>query len=159
MSQRINPFEKGFPVTKALFTLGAYLHKHPVVEQPLLHLVYMRVSQINGCAFCLDMHSKDLLAMGETAQRLLLLDAWRETELFTDRERAAFAWAEAVTVLNNREVPDDVYEQATEIFSEEELTELTFATMVINSYNRFNIAFRIAGGNYVPGMFNPKAAV
>lgn len=105
------------------------------------------------------MHSKDLLAMGETTQRLLLLDGWRETELYTDRERAAFAWAEAITRLNNREVPDDVYEEAREIFNEEELTELTFATMVINSYNRFNIAFRITGGNYVPGMLNTKAAV
>lgn len=159
MSQRINPIEKGFPVTKALFSLGAYLHKNPVVEQSLLHLIYMRVSQINGCAFCLDMHSKDLMAMGETPQRLLLLDAWRETDLYTEREQAAFAWAEAVTALNNREVPDEVYEQALEIFSEEELTELTFATMVINSYNRFNIAFRITGGYYVPGMFNAKAAV
>lgn len=159
MSERFNPIEKGFPVTKALFSLGAYLHRSPVVEQPLLHLIYMRVSQINGCAFCLDMHSKDLLAMGETTQRLLLLDGWRETELYTDRERAAFAWAEAITRLNNREVPDDVYEEAREIFSEEELTELTFATMVINSYNRFNIAFRITGGNYVTGMLNTKAAV
>ncbi len=159
MSERFNPIEKGFPVTKALFSLGAYLHKAPVIEQPLLHLIYMRVSQINGCAFCLDMHSKDLLAMGETTQRLLLLDGWRETELYTDRERAAFAWAEAITRLNNREVPDDVYEEASEIFSEEELTELTFATMVINSYNRFNIAFRITGGSYVPGMFNAKAPV
>lgn len=159
MSQRINPIAKGFPVTKALFTMGAYLHKNPVVEQSLLHLIYMRVSQMNGCAFCLDMHSKDLLAMGETNQRLLLLDAWRETELYTDRERAAFAWAEAVTTLQNREVPNEVYEQALEIFSEEELTELTFATMVINSYNRFNIAFQVKGGDYVPGMFNTKATV
>ena len=159
MSHRFNPIEKGFPVTKALFSMGAYLHRNPVVEQPLLHLIYMRVSQINGCAFCLDMHSKDLLAMGETAQRLLMLDAWRETELYSDRERAAFAWAEAITRLQDREVPDEAYEEAREIFSEEELTELTFAAMVINSYNRFNIAFRITGGNYVPGMFNAKAAV
>ncbi len=159
MSNRINPIAKGFPVTKALFNMGAYLHKNPLLEQSLLHLIYMRVSQVNGCAFCLDMHSKDLMAMGETAQRLLLLDAWRETDLYTEREQAAFAWAEAVTLLNNREVPDEVYERAIEIFSEEELTELTFATMVINSYNRFNIAFRTTGGNYVPGMFNAKAAV
>ncbi|MGE7774501.1 carboxymuconolactone decarboxylase family protein [Chitinophaga sp. NPDC101104] len=159
MSHRFNPIEKGFPVTKALFSMGAYLHRDPVVEQPLLHLIYLRVSQINGCAFCIDMHSKDLLAMGESAQRLLLLDAWRETGLYSDRERAAFAWAEAITRLQDREVPDDVYEEAREIFSEEELTELTFAAMVINSYNRFNIAFQITGGNYVPGMFNAKAAV
>lgn len=159
MYQRFNPIEKGFAVTKSLFSMGAYLHRNPVVEQSLLHLVYMRVSQVNGCAFCLDMHSKDLLQMGETPQRLLLLDAWRETDLYSDRERAAFAWAEAVTRLEGREVPDEVYEVACEIFSEEELTELTFATMVINSYNRFNIAFRITGGHYVPGMFNAKAAV
>jgi len=108
---------------KPLFSLGAYLAKSPV-EQSLLELVAFRVSQINGCAYCLDMHSKDLRAHGETEQRLYMVDAWRETNLYTDRERAALAWAEAVTKLENKSVPDDVYEGAARQFSEEELIDL-----------------------------------
>lgn len=139
---------------KAMYGLGTYLAKASI-EQSLLHLLYYRVSQVNGCAFCLDMHSKDLLETGENMQRLLVMDAWRETPFFSDRERAAFAWAEALTRLAPGHVPDEVYEEARNHFSEEELVELTMAVVTINSYNRLNIAFPnvAAVGTYQPGQF------
>jgi AhpD family alkylhydroperoxidase len=157
MEQRINPFEKAPRVLKSLYGLGAYLAKSPL-EKSLLDLVYFRVSQINGCAFCLDMHSKDLRASGETEQRLYLMDAWHEAPFYSARERAAFAWAEAVTELKDRNVPDDVYEQATRQFSEEELIDLTLAVTTINTYNRFNIAFRTVAGTYEVGAFEKQTA-
>jgi len=150
MKQRMNFYEKGFKAMKPLFSLGAYLAKSPV-EQSLFELVAFRVSQINGCAYCLDMHSKDLRAHGETEQRLYMLDAWRETSLYTDRERAALAWAEAVTILENKSVPDEVYEEAMGVFSEEELVDLTMSVIGINSYNRINVAFHTPAGDYTPG--------
>jgi len=150
MKQRMNFYEKGFKAMKPLFSLGAYLSRSPV-EQSLRDLVHFRVSQINGCAYCLDMHSKDLREHGETEQRLHMLAAWREAPLYTARERAALAWAEAVTTLEKNNVPDDVYEEALRQFSEEELVDLTMAVIAINSYNRINIAFRTPAGDYVPG--------
>lgn len=150
MEQRINFFEKGPNAMKTLFGLGAYLAKSPV-EQKLLHLLYFRVSQINGCAFCLDMHSKDLRAAGETEQRLYMLDAWREGTVYTDRERAALAFAEGVTKTH---VSDEVYAAATKQFTDEELVDLTMAIITINSYNRINIAFQTPGGSYQPGQFS-----
>lgn len=150
MKQRMNYYEKGFKALKPLFNLGTYLAKSPL-EQSLLDLVAFRVSQINGCAYCLDMHSKDLRAHGETEQRLYMLDAWREAPIYTDRERAAFAWAEAVTKLKNKNVPDEVYEDAMRQFSEEELVDLTMAVIGINGWNRLNVAFRTAAGDYTPG--------
>jgi AhpD family alkylhydroperoxidase len=136
-----------------MYGLGAYLAKSPL-GQPLLDLIYFRVSQINGCAYCLDMHSKDLRAKGETEQRLYTLDAWRETPFFSERERAALAWAEAVTKITEGRVPDEVFEEARKQFSEEELIDLTLAITTINSYNRFNIAFRTVAGGYQPGQYN-----
>ena len=150
MKQRMNFLEKGFKAIRPLFSLGAHLSKS-TLEQSLLDLVSFRVSQINGCAYCLDMHSKDLRAHGETEQRLYMLDAWREAPLYTNRERAALAWAEAVTKLENNNVPDAVYEQALTEFSEEELVDLTMAVNGINCWNRLNVAFRTAAGDYVPG--------
>src|ERR1700712_2189599 len=150
MEQRINFFAKGQNAMKTLYGLGAYLAKSPV-EGQLLDLIYFRVSQINGCAFCLDMHSKDLRAHGETEQRLYMIAAWREATVYTDRERAALAWAEAVTKLNNNDVPNDVYQQALEQFTEAELVDLTLAITTINTYNRINIAFRTPGGGYQVG--------
>ena len=141
MEQRINAYEKGQGALKALYGLGIYLAKSPI-EQSLLNLIYFRVSQINGCAYCLDMHSKDLRVKGETEQRLYVLDAWREAPFYTERERAALAWAEAVTKIKEGHVPDEIYEEAREQFSEEELIDLTMAVIAINSYNRINIAFR-----------------
>jgi len=151
MEQRINAFEKGQGAMKALYGLGIYLAKSPV-EKRLLNLIYYRVSQINGCAYCLDMHSKDLRAAGETEQRLYVLDAWREAPFYTERECAALAWAEAVTRITNGNVPDEPYEKALKQFSEEELIDLTLAITTINSYNRINIAFRVTAGGYQPGM-------
>jgi len=150
MKQRMNFYEKGFKAMKPLFSMGAYLAKSSV-EQSLLDLVAFRASQINGCAYCLDMHSKDLRAHGETEQRLYMLDAWRESPLYTDRERAALAWTEAVTKLEKKNVPDDVYEEALRQFSEEELVDLTIAVITINSWNRINVAFHTLAGDYVPG--------
>ena len=150
MEQRINAFEKGQNAMKALYGIGAYLAKSPI-EQPLLNLIYFRVSQINGCAYCLDMHAKDLRVKGECEQRLYMLEAWRETPLYTGRERAALAWSEAVTNLREGHVPDEVYQWAREQFSEEELIDLTLAVTTINTYNRINIAFRTTAGGYQPG--------
>ena len=115
----------------------------------LIDLVNYRVSQLNGCAFCLDMHSKDLRARGETEQRLYMIGAWREApHLYSDRERAALAWAEAVTRLENQEVPDAVYDAASQKFGEAELAQLTLAIVAINGWNRFNVAFHTPAGNY-----------
>ena len=120
------------------------------LEASLLELVKTRASQINGCAFCLDMHTKDARARGETEQRLYALSAWRETPFYTDRERAALAWTEAVTLVSETHVPDDVYEQARAQFSEEELANLTLAIIAINGWNRFAISFRTVPGTYQP---------
>ena len=122
------------------------------LEKGLLDLVFFRVSQINGCAFCLDMHSKDLRAAGETEQRLYVLEAWRESPFYSERERAALAWAEAVTTLTNKDVPDDVFEQAKAQFSDADLVNLTLAVVAINGWNRFNIAFHTTPGTYEVGM-------
>lgn len=158
MEQRINFAEKGQGAMKALFGLGGYLMKSAKLDKNLVELVNMRVSQINGCAYCLDMHSKDLRAAGETEQRLYLLSAWREVSFYTEKERAALEWAEAVTLLTNREVPDEVYEIARAQFSEEELIDLTLAVAAINSWNRFNVSFRTPAGGYQPGMFAKMGA-
>src|SRR5688572_1638498 len=124
------------------------------LEHPLLELVKMRASQINGCAFCIDMHTKDARAAGETEQRLYLLDAWREAaHLYSERERAALLWTEALTLINKDHCPDDVYEAARAHFSEAELVKLTLAIVAINGWNRLNIAFRTPAGDYQPGMF------
>jgi len=152
MEQRINAYEKGQNALKALYSLAIYLKKSPI-EEHLLNLVYFRVSQINGCAYCLDMHSKDLRAKGETEQRLYMLDAWREGPLYSDRERAALAWAESVTNLGEGHVPDEVYATARRQFSEEELVDLTIGVITINAYNRINISFRTTAGGYQPGSY------
>jgi AhpD family alkylhydroperoxidase len=138
----------GSSLTQALLKLSYESQKH--LEHSLLRLVEIRASQINGCAYCLDMHTKDARAAGETEQRIYTLDAWRETPFFTDRERAALEWTEAVTLVADTRVPDDVYEQVRQQFSEEELIELTFAVIVINSWNRLNVAFRPLVGDYQP---------
>jgi AhpD family alkylhydroperoxidase len=156
MKQRINLVESAQGALKAMLGLHAYLSKSGP-EKSLLELVYFRVSQINGCAYCLDMHSKDLRAAGETEQRLYLLDAWREAPFYTERERAALAWAEAVTLVNEGRVPDEVFEQARAQFGEEELANLTLAVVAINGWNRLNIAFRTEPGGYQPGAWHAAA--
>ena len=154
MKQTINFFEKGQKGIRSLNSLSVYLSKS-LVERSLLHLIYYRVSQINGCAFCLDMHSKDALAEGEDQQRLYVLAAWREAPFYSDRERAALAWAEELTKLGAHGVDEKTYEEALKQFSEEELIDLTFAVIAINSYNRLNIAFPNPQvvGTYSPGQF------
>lgn len=117
--------------------------KSSTLEPGLLELIEFRASQINGCAFCLEMHARQLRARGEPEHRLYVLDAWREAPYYTARERAALAWTEAVTRLPNGEVPDEVYAEARAQFDERELAELTLAVVVINGWNRLNIAFRI----------------
>jgi AhpD family alkylhydroperoxidase len=126
------------------------------LDHKLLHLVEMRASQINGCAYCIDMHSKDARAIGETEQRLYSLDAWREAPFYSDRERAALEWTEAVTLVAATRVPDEAWEKVRAQFSEAEIKTLTLAITMINVWNRFNVAFRTVSGDYKPGMF--KAA-
>ena len=150
MTERINYVENGTGAIKAMFGLAAYVNSSSI-EPQLRHLVEYRVSQINGCAYCLAMHSKDLRAEGETEQRIYMVSAWRETPFYTDRERAALEWAESVTLVSESNVPDDVFERARAQFSEKELIDLTMDVVAINSWNRLNVAFRTAPGNYQPG--------
>jgi AhpD family alkylhydroperoxidase len=138
--------------------LGLSVHTDTGLEPALLELVKLRASQINGCAFCLDMHTKDARAMGETEQRLYLLPAWRETGLYTERERAALAWTEALTEIAEERVPDEVYAEVRPHFTDDELAFLTLAVVAINSFNRFNVAFRMPAGSYQPGAFASVAA-
>jgi len=135
---------------RAMAGLGVYLRQSGIIEQPLLHLIMLRASQINGCAFCLDMHWKDLKSVGETDQRLYSLNAWRETPFYNDRERAALEWTEAVTKITEGHVPDEVYERVRAQFSEKELADLTLAVAAINAWNRISIAARVVPGTYQP---------
>ena len=135
---------------KALFGLGRYLEQSGL-EHSLLDLVATRASQINGCAACLDMHTKDARARGESEQRLYLLDVWRESPFYSERERAALLWTEAVTLIADGRVPDAVYEEVRRAFSDDELVALTMAVAAINAFNRLNIALRT-----VPGMYQPN---
>ena len=132
---------------QALMGLEHYLADSGL-EESLLDLVKVRASQINHCAFCLDMHVKDARASGETEQRLYSLDAWRETPFYSDRERAALAWTEAVTVLTDGFVPDSVYETVREQFTEREIIALTMAVIAINGWNRINVSLRTVPGRY-----------
>jgi AhpD family alkylhydroperoxidase len=140
---------------KAMLGLEQYLHSCGL-EDSLLHLVKLRASQINGCADCLDMHWKDLRAAGETEQRLYSLDAWRECPYYTERERAALSWAEAVTLIADGHVPDSVYSEVRPHFSDKELADLTFALVAINSWNRLAISSRVVPGTYEPGAYQSK---
>ena len=134
---------------KAMSALESYVRQSGL-EHSLLELVKTRASQINGCAFCLDMHTKDARAGGETEQRLYALSAWQETPFFTDRERAALAWTEAVTRVADTHVPDDVFDLVRQQFTEKELADLTLAIVTINGWNRLAIAFRKVPGSYQP---------
>jgi len=134
---------------KAMWGLESYVRQSGL-EHSLLELVKTRASQINGCAFCLDMHTKDARAAGETEQRLYVLPAWEEAPFYTDRERAALAWTEAVTLVADTRVPDHVFEVARKHFTEKELVDLTLAIVAINGWNRLAIAFRAEAGTYQP---------
>ena len=149
MEPRIN-YQKVSPgVYEAMFGLGNYLRKSGL-EESLINLVCLRASQINGCAYCLDMHWKDLRAAGESEQRLYGLDAWEESPYYSERERAALAWTEAATNLREGHVPDEVYERVRKVFGEKELADLTLAVVAINGWNRLNIAARTVPGTYQP---------
>ncbi|HEY1660239.1 MAG TPA: carboxymuconolactone decarboxylase family protein [Candidatus Sulfotelmatobacter sp.] len=158
MEARFN-FAKATPGgLKAMFGLGQYLQECGL-EESLLLLVDLRASQINGCAYCLDMHWKDLRVIGETEQRLYSLDAWRESPFYTERERAALEWTEALTLITDGHVTDEVYEKVRPHFSEKELSDLALAVVTINGWNRLNISARTVPGDYKPGQFRqPKKA-
>ncbi len=132
---------------QAMVGLEKYLHQCGL-EESLIHLIKLRASQINGCAYCIDMHWKDLRAIGENEQRLYSLDAWRECPYYTDRERAALAWTEAVTLVADGHVPDAVYDEVQPHFTEKELSDLTFAIATINAWNRLAISARTEPGTY-----------
>lgn len=155
MQPRIDARRHAPEAQKALYALEKYLSECGL-EHSLLHLMKMRASQINGCAYCIDMHSKDARALGETEQRLYELDAWRETPFYSDRERAALAWTEALTLVSETHVPDSVYEEVRKQFSEKEIVDLTLAVAAINSWNRLAIALRSVAGHYQPA--TPKTA-
>ncbi|MEI3789991.1 MULTISPECIES: carboxymuconolactone decarboxylase family protein [unclassified Chryseobacterium] len=147
MSQRINAFAMGNKAVNALHNMGFQV-QHSSLDSSFLELLYFRVSQINGCAFCLDMHSKELRAKGETEERIFLVSAWRECSFYTDREKAGLLWAESLTSLNGKEIPDEIYSEVSRYFSETEMLDLTMAVIAINSYNRINIAFGADVGAY-----------
>lgn len=134
---------------EALSKLEAYI-RSTGIEEELIELVKLRASQINGCAFCIDMHTKDARSRGESEQRLYGLSAWRETPFYSERERAALAWAESVTKISEDHVPDEVYDQVKMYFTEKEMVDLTLAVIAINSWNRLAISFRTPPGSYQP---------
>lgn len=149
MNARLRPAQAAPGAYKAMLQLVEYVHNSGL-EESLLSLVEMRASQINGCAFCLDMHTKDARAAGESEQRLYLLPAWREAPFYSERECAALEWTEALTLITEGHVPDDVYERVRPHFTDEELVNLSLAITTINAWNRLNVAFRTPAGSYRP---------
>jgi len=158
MKSRIE-FHKASPAAvTAMLALQNYVNGCGL-EHSLLELVKLRASQINGCAYCIDMHTKDARAAGESEQRLYLLSAWRESPQYSDRERAALQWTESVTLLSQTHVPDEDYEQARAHFSEEELVNLSMAIVAINGWNRLCVGFRALPGTYQPARNRPATQV
>jgi AhpD family alkylhydroperoxidase len=151
MQRRLDAMKVAPAAYRAMSALEGYVRKSSRLEPALLELVRLRASQINNCAFCLDMHTKDARAAGETEQRLYCLSAWRESPFYTDRERAALAWTEAITLISEDQAPDEVYNEVIQRFSEEELVNLTVAIIAINGWNRLCIGFRVVPGEYQPG--------
>jgi AhpD family alkylhydroperoxidase len=149
MEKRLD-YSKAAPGSvQAMYKLQKYVDESGL-EHSLIELIKTRASQINGCAYCIDMHTKDARAAGETEQRLYALSAWRETPFFTDRERAGLAWAEVITLISETHASDEEYAAAREHFSEEEIVKLTMAIITINGWNRLAIAFRETVGTYQP---------
>lgn len=149
MEQRLNHTHLAPEPFKALIAIERYAHSSGL-EHPLLELVKLRASQINGCAFCMDMHTKDARAAGDTDERLACLSAWRECPFYTDRERAALEWTEAVTRLSANDVPDELYQRVRSVFSEKELVDLNYQVIAINAFNRLGVPFRLVPGTYKP---------
>lgn len=150
MNARINLMQVNPGVIQSMLGLEKQVRKSGL-DHTLLDLVRMRASQLNGCAYCLDMHSKDARANGESEQRLHGLAAWREAPYYSARERAALEWTEALTLVSKTHVPDDVYERTRAQFTEDELVHLSLAVVAINGWNRLNVAARTVPGGYVPG--------
>ena len=157
MEPRIDARKHAQEAQKAMYALEQYIAGCGL-EHKLVHLMKMRASQINGCAYCIDMHSKDARALGETEQRLYELDAWRETPFYTDRERAALEWTEALTLVSQTHVPDSVYEEVRKYFSEKGIVDLTFVVTTINAWNRLAIALRAVPGHYRPASSTSASA-
>jgi AhpD family alkylhydroperoxidase len=147
---RIDVLKVAPGAAQLMMALEMGIKKTTRLEHSLVELVKIRASQLNGCAFCLDMHTKDARAAGETEQRLYLLSAWREAPFYTGRERAALAWTEAVTLVAQTNVPDAIYEEVRKEFSEEEIVDLTMAVVAINGWNRLAVSFRKEAGTYQP---------
>jgi AhpD family alkylhydroperoxidase len=141
MQARLNAFQAAPELMKAVLALSE-ASKASSVETTIKELVKIRASQINGCAFCIEMHSREARALGETEERIYLLSGWRESPLYTVRERAALAWTESLTMVAETHAPDDVYEEARRQFSDQALTELTVAIGLINLWNRVQVGFR-----------------
>lgn len=150
MEPRVDLNQIGSAARNAMLGLEKFVRESGL-EKPLLELVRLRASQINGCAYCIDMHTKDARADGESEQRLYAVTAWRETPFFSPRERAALEWTEAVTQISSSHAPDDVFERVKKQFSESELVNLTMAIVAINGWNRLAISFRTVPGTYQPG--------
>jgi len=149
MEQRLSYSEVAPEGNEILRKLESYIRKAGL-EPDLLELVRLRASQINGCAFCIDMHTKDARTHGESEQRLYGVSAWHEAPFYSERERAALAWTEAVTQIDKDHVPDEIYNQVRKYFTEKELVDLTLAVIAINSWNRLAISFRTPAGSYQP---------
>ena len=149
MEQRLDYSKTSPDGIGILRQLEGYL-KNAGLEPELVELVKLRASQINGCAYCIDMHTKDARSHGESEQRLYGVTAWRETPFYSERERAALAWTESVTRISADQVPEEIYQQVKQHFTEEELVDLTLAVIAINSWNRLAISFRTPAGSYQP---------
>ena len=147
MEQRLNYAKVSPDALRAMLELEKNVLSS-TIERPLYELVKIRASQINHCAYCLDMHTKDARKAGETEQRIYALSAWRETPFFTERERAALEWTEAVTVISQNDIPDSLYESVHKEFNEKEMVDLTMAVIAINGWNRLAISFRTVPGSY-----------
>lgn len=149
MEPRIDYSKVSPQAFQAMYGLERYIRQCGL-EPTLLELMKVRASVLNGCAYCMDMHTKDARAHGETEQRLYAVSVWREAPFFTERERAALAWTDSVTMVSRDQVPDDAYNEVRRCFSEEEIVNLTMAVVTINSWNRLAIAFRVVAGTYEP---------
>ncbi|HUH73527.1 MAG TPA: carboxymuconolactone decarboxylase family protein [Chitinophagales bacterium] len=149
MQERLNYMKIAPDAIKGMLEMEKYVHQSGL-ERSLYELVKIRASQINGCAYCLDMHTKDARKLGETEQRIYTLSTWRETPFFSERERAALAWTEALTLISENDVPDALYNATREYFNEKEMMDLTISIIAINSWNRLAISFRTTPGTYQP---------
>lgn len=156
MASRIEYAKLAPGAIRAMVSLETYIREASDLEAELVELVKLRASQINACAYCIDMHTKDARALGISEQRLYLTSAWREAPFYSDRERAALAWTEALTLVSTAGVGDELFEKAREHFSEKELVDLTMAVNAINSWNRLAIGFRAEVGSYQPAGRNAR---